>query len=170
MNYVLEYSLLKLFINHRCHKTPQRTPVICTPPGLALHIVSLGSMSYTALLTGKFPRRSPEAFSFKRMGLKCTCSAFLSECWLPYLATWRACGSCVGLWKETDKLFSSVWHWDFTLSWKLVCKRTVKGKRIRACGLTVPFSRPLVRETSKEPPLAILAKPEKSLIVSRSDI
>lgn len=61
-----------------------------------------------------------------------------------------------------------MWAWDVTLSVKLVCERTVKGKRIRARGWS--FTRPLSRETSKGPLLVILGEMEKSLVISRSHV
>lgn len=61
-----------------------------------------------------------------------------------------------------------MWYWDFTLSWRLVCERTLKDKRIKACGWS--FTRPLSRETSKGPPLVILGKMEAKLVISRSDV
>lgn len=132
MNYVLKYSLLKLFINHRCHKIPKRTKVIsalpCSSRFSFREHVSNSTAHPQVPLSGCL-----EAFSFKCTGLKCACKKrSLSFYFWMFIALAGYLVFCmqppVVMWKETG---SSKLSWDFALREMLTCKRTVKEGRMK---------------------------------------
>lgn len=131
MNYVLKYSLLKLFINHRCHKIPKWTEVISALPWSCSSHLSFREHVSNSTAHSQVPLSGClEAFSFKCPGLKCACKCLLSFTFWMFIALAGYLVFCmqpsVVMWEETG---CSILSWNFALGVKSFCAKGLSKKR-----------------------------------------
>lgn len=169
MNSVLKYSLLKLFINHRCHKIPPvDSSYLCSSTAGSFRFSFREHVSNSTAHPPVPHQVVWRPFSFKCTGLKCACKRSLSFSFWMCFALAGSLVFCmqppVVTWEETG---FPKWSWDLALRKADVQKNCQGRENEWLCWWS--FLRALFGEHQR-PPLGILGKWKKIIFYLFQDL